>query len=326
MQDAAELARFVDWVRSGDASSKTFPPVGEQMSSGAGSKTFPLVTKRFTDSRSAMQLGEETSASAPSKTHAAMRFSVFFTPWGEALIQRRYQDALISLSNSSNVDKVAIQTNLSADLRFTDNCDKKKLALWATFHPTETTRSRFLSKCFELISRGIRFSVGMVGLKEHFEEILAVRAELPADIYVWINAFKRVENYYSERDEEFLSGIDPNFATNNRYHESFGKACRTGSSVISVDGSGRVKRCHFVDQEIANIYEPDFEEKLVEGVCSNVVCGCHIGYVHMNELGLYELYGDGVLERIPADWQFDAAALSSPIVGGTRKRPIENSF
>lgn len=278
MRDAAELTRFVDWVRSG----------------GAGSKM-----------------------------PALMRFSVFFTPWGEALVQRRYQDALVSLSHSSNVDKVAIQTNLSASLRFTDYCDKEKLALWATFHPTETTRSKFLSKCFELISRGIRFSVGLVGVKEHFEEIAAVRAELPAEIYVWVNAFKRVQNYYSEHDEEFLSGIDPNFATNNRYHESFGKACRTGSTVISVDGSGRVKRCHFIDQEIANIYEPNFVEKLVERVCSNAVCGCHIGYVHMNELGLYEVYGDGVLERIPVDWRFEPVAMSSR---GTRKRPIENPF
>ncbi len=33
--------------------------------------------------------------------------------------------------------------------------------------------------------------------------------------------------------------------------------------------------------------------------CPNQVCDCHIGYVHMRELPLYELFGDGVLERIP---------------------------
>ena len=31
--------------------------------------------------------------------------------------------------------------------------------------------------------------------------------------------------------------------------------------------------------------------------CTNATCGCHIGYVHMNELDLYSVFGDGVLER-----------------------------
>jgi hypothetical protein len=35
-------------------------------------------------------------------------------------------------------------------------------------------------------------------------------------------------------------------------------------------------------------------------LCGNATCGCHIGYVHMDELKLYEVFGEGVLERIPA--------------------------
>src|SRR4026209_1741708 len=60
--------------------------------------------------------------------------SVLFTPWGEALIRRRYQRALVQLSNMTNVRKVAIQTNLSCNLDWVDDCDKERLALWATFH------------------------------------------------------------------------------------------------------------------------------------------------------------------------------------------------
>ena len=36
------------------------------------------------------------------------QIGVLFTPWGEALIRRRYQQALVRLSNLPNVVKVAI--------------------------------------------------------------------------------------------------------------------------------------------------------------------------------------------------------------------------
>ena len=39
--------------------------------------------------------------------------------------------------------------------------------------------------------------------------------------------------------------------------------------------------------------------------CPNETCGCHIGYVHMNDLPLYEVFGDGVLQRIPQRWLGD---------------------
>ena len=43
---------------------------------------------------------------------------VLFTPWGEALVRKGYRDALVELSHLPHVDRVAIQTNLSAPLRF----------------------------------------------------------------------------------------------------------------------------------------------------------------------------------------------------------------
>ncbi|HSE23315.1 MAG TPA: hypothetical protein VLB68_16725 [Pyrinomonadaceae bacterium] len=62
---------------------------------------------------------------------------------------------------------------------------------------------------------------------------------------------------------------------------------------------GSIRRCHFIREEIGNIYLGDLREVLRERPCSNRTCGCHIGYVHMDHLKLYEIYGDGVLERIP---------------------------
>ena len=226
--------------------------------------------------------------------------SVLFTPWGEALIRKRYQRALIRLSNMTNVRKVAIQTNLSCNLDWVDDCDKRRLALWTTFHPTEVSRKRFVAKCHELERRGVRFSVGVVGLKEHTAEIEALRRELPSHIYLWINAYKRSANYYNVDDAQRFSSIDPLFPINNQNHASFGRECRCGESVISVAGDGTIRRCHFIREPIGNIYADGFKSALRATSCTNDTCGCHIGYVHLNHLKLYSIYGDGVLERIPS--------------------------
>ena len=233
------------------------------------------------------------------------QISVLFTPWGEALVRPRYQQAIEKLTKCDTVEKVAIQTNLSCKLDWVENCFKSKLALWATFHPTEISRQKFFAKCMELISHGVRFSVGAVGLKEHFSEIRALRDELPDSVYFWINAYKRESSYYSNEDVQLLSAIDPLFPVNNQYHPSEGKACRAGSSVVSIDGDGNVRRCHFIPDAISNIYESNFADALIESPCSNKVCGCHIGYVHMDELELYDVFAGGVLERIPAKWASD---------------------
>jgi hypothetical protein len=228
---------------------------------------------------------------------------VLFTPWGEALVRKWYQDALAALTHLPHVTRAAIQTNISCKLDWVEECDKTKLALWCTFHPSETTRERFLAKCSEMIARGVRFSVGVVGLKEHFSEIEALRCELPSDVYLWVNAFKREPDYYPSEAIDALTRVDPLFPVNNTYHSSRGESCRAGLSVISVDGDGTVRRCHFIKEPIGNIYAENFDECLRERVCTNDTCGCHIGYVHLDRLKLYETFGSGVLERVPQGYR-----------------------
>jgi MoaA/NifB/PqqE/SkfB family radical SAM enzyme len=232
---------------------------------------------------------------------SGVRIAVFFTPWGEALIRRRYQRAIVELTNLPNVSKVAIQTNLSARLDWAESCDKPRLGLWATYHPGETSRERFLAKCQEAERRGLRLSVGVVGLQEHAAEIEALRRELPPQIYLWINAYKRVPDYYSPAEIARFTAVDPLFPLNNQRHPSLGKPCRAGRSVISVDGDGTMRRCHFIREPIGNIYADGWADALRERACPNESCGCHIGYVHLDELRLGEVFGSGILERIPAE-------------------------
>ena len=232
--------------------------------------------------------------------HPEHELGILFTPWGEGLVRRWYQDALVRLTNLSHVHRVAIQTNLSCRLDWVDACDKTRLALWTTFHPTEVARGRFLAKCLELDRRGVRFSVGVVGLKEHADEIDALRRELPAHVYLWINAYKDRPDYYREDEAQRFTAIDPLFPLNQVRHPSRGRPCRAGHTVIALDGDGTIRRCHFIKEPLGNLYDPNFARALFPRLCTNDTCGCYIGYVHLEDLKLYAVFGDGVLERIPA--------------------------
>lgn len=229
------------------------------------------------------------------------RLSVLFTPWGEALIHRRYQEALVRLTGMSNVDRAAIQTNLSCRPDWAEDCDREKLALWVTFHPSQTTRERFLRKCQELDRRGVRYSVGVVGLREHFGEIEDLRRELPAHVYLWVNAYKRRPNFYTPQEIDTLTSLDPLFPSNLRSHPSRGRECLTGESVITVDGAGDVRRCHFVHRILGNIYRPGWEAVLTPRRCPRPTCDCYLGYAHLPHLRLEDFFGDGLLERVPAE-------------------------
>lgn len=224
---------------------------------------------------------------------------VLFTPWGEALIHPWYQTAIAQLTHCPQVEKVTIQTNLSCRLGWVESCNKTKLGLWTTYHPSEVPQHQFLQQCLDLNQRHVRFSVGIVGLKAHQTEAQALRQALPDSIYVWVNAYKRQANYYTPEEIERFTAIDPLFGINNQVYSSFGRPCHTGQSVVSVDGEGNLRRCHFIPEQIGNLYQPGFEQALRARPCPNATCRCHIGYVHMPELGLDQVYGAGLLERIP---------------------------
>ena len=225
---------------------------------------------------------------------------ILFTPWGEALVHRAYQQALCELSHLRNVRRVAIQTNLSCALNWVSAANRQTLALWCTFHPTQVKLDRFLDQCRALDAHGIRYSVGIVGTRDALPFLEPLRAGLSPKTYVWINAFKRDPGYYTADEIVRLTEFDPLFPTNNQRHPSFGRPCRTGHVVFSVDGSGDIRRCHFVKDVIGNIYQAGFETALCPRLCPAETCGCHIGYVHLEELGLDAVFGEGLLERIPS--------------------------
>jgi MoaA/NifB/PqqE/SkfB family radical SAM enzyme len=226
------------------------------------------------------------------------RLSVLFTPWGEGLVRSWYRRALVELSRQEHVERVAIQTNLSCRTDWLDAADLDTVALWCTYHPGQTPYERFLDKCRALSERGVRFSVGVVGLGEHLEHARRLRAALPERVYLWVNAAEG--HVYTDEEAAAWTEVDPLFPFSRHPHRSGGLPCRTGASVVSVDGDGTVRRCHFVRSVLGNLYDGSYRAALAPRPCPLARCDCHIGYVHLESLPLYDVFAGGVLERIPA--------------------------
>ena len=238
--------------------------------------------------------------------------SILFTPWGEALVRRWYREAVVELSNLPHVRRVAVQTNLSVHPRWLAAADRGTAALWCTYHPGEVSRPAFLDRCRALDELGVRYSVGVVGRREHLAEIEALRRELRPGIYLWVNAEKDEPGHDAAELVAALTRVDPLFPVNLVDHPSRGRACRTGRDVFTVDSAGDVRRCHFVDRVVGNLSDGWRPEGRAGSPCPNATCGCHIGYVHLEHLGLNATFGEGLLERIPAGRPGDQAETARP--------------
>ncbi len=210
---------------------------------------------------------------------------ILFTPYGEALIWPWYRDGLVALSRLAHLKQVTIQTNASGPLDFLADADLTRVSLWISWHPTEIALAPFCERIASLHASGVRLSVGAVAVPAHLELVEALHRRLPADVPMWINAQKPGVRYDDEERARWRR-LDPSFDLDARRHASRGQACLTGEDTISVDGSGTIRRCHFVDEVLGNLYVDDLSALLRPRTCPRARCDCWIGYSNLPALDL----------------------------------------
>ncbi|HEX5443983.1 MAG TPA: STM4011 family radical SAM protein [Pirellulales bacterium] len=230
---------------------------------------------------------------------AMHRWRVLFTPYGEALVRPWYRHAVVALTHHAHLKSVAVQTNLSCSLDWVADCRADRLTFWATYHPTETNRERFLRQVRRLRSLRISVSVGMVGVPGSLEEIRVMRGRLPEDVYLWINAQQPRTRPYTAQEEAAFQAIDPQFLFTARRQPSLGKLCASGEVIFTVDGRGDMRRCHFIDEVIGNIHDCRWEEALRPRRCPRRFCDCFLGKAQLRRDALAGYFGQTVLERLP---------------------------
>jgi MoaA/NifB/PqqE/SkfB family radical SAM enzyme len=247
-------------------------------------------------------IGEQTSH----------QWKVLFTPWGEALVRHWYRNAIIELSKLSHVQSVAIQTNLSCGLDWISACHPERIAFWATFHAGQTQFELFVRKVRKLYERQVRLSVGMVAVPDHMSTIIRMRQELPSDVYLWLNAQQPRSRRYTDEEISQLTEIDPQFPITLRRARSFGEFCPAGETTFTVDGTGSMRRCHFVDEVIGNVYSPDWEMSLRPRPCPNRFCDCFLGKGQLHSKSLQPIFGEQLLERIASSKPVEDPAKVAP--------------
>ncbi len=250
----------------------------------------------------------------------------FITPKAEYLVLPYWRREVGRLLAMPRVRRVTVQTNLSFDVgawldeitslvehassvlpgSTPEACSTKspgcKLALWTTYHPGETELEPLLAKWDLLRRRGVPFSVGVVGTRENIAEVERVRRLLPADVYLWVNAYKREADYYAAEELARILAVDPLFALNNQHYASLGRPCTAGQRAVYLDDEGDLRRCFFVGRVLGNLFRDGWVTLDAPDTCPVKTCHCYVGHMHVVELGLREVYGENLAARIPVGW------------------------
>jgi MoaA/NifB/PqqE/SkfB family radical SAM enzyme len=234
----------------------------------------------------------------------------FITPKAEYLVLPYWRSAVARLLALPQVRRVTVQTNLSFDVAaFLDAVDASRLALWTTYHPSEVPaeeRGRLHAKWRLLRQRGVRFSVGIVGTRENLPHMHDLRHRLPADVYLWVNAYQREPNYYTAEELAAVRRVDPYFDLNNQSFPSRGRPCSAGERAVYLDEAGDLRRCFFVGEVIGNLFADGWRTLAGPQPCPRDSCHCYVGHMHIVELGFRGIYGDDLAVRIPRGWGSDA--------------------
>lgn len=243
------------------------------------------------------------------------RWQLMLTPWGEALVRAWYRHAVAQLTHLPQVDSVCVQTNLSTSPEWIDECRRDRLTLWATYHPTEADRNRFVDYVRRLRRQGVRLSVGMVGVTEFIDEIRRMRRLLPDDVYLWINAQQPRPRPYTIEETAFFASVDPLFSMTSRRLRSRGELCRAGETSFTVDGEGQMRRCHFVDEVIGRFDDETWESAIRARRCPQAYCDCYLGKSQLKADEYESAFGMRVFERIPSTVPAEAASSESAKFG-----------
>jgi len=91
------------------------------------------------------------------------------------------------------------------------------------------------------------------------------------------------------------------------------RTARAGGGLDEVTVVATVRRCHFVRDELGNLYDGSYRAALRPRACPPAVCNCRIGYVHLESLPLYDIFAGGVLERVPSALPGQGTARALPI-------------
>ena len=227
--------------------------------------------------------------------------SIFFIPYGEALIHKYYMQTIAELSCRENIKGVGIQTNNSFSVDMFNSiikeygASKEKLRLWCSFHPSQIDVDSFYRQCEKIIESDIAFSVGAVAISSNLGMITELREKLPSQVYLWLNRADGAVKDYTEEEIAKFTSIDPYFQLEVTRPKSDFLNCSAGKTSVLVNANGKLVPCVYARSSFGNFYT----ERRVSEFCRSGACNCFISYSNRENIELLNRFGEEKRFRMP---------------------------
>ena len=260
--------------------------------------------------------------------------AVFVVPYGEASIHRWYWEGLGRLAGLDGLDRVGLQTNLSfsveeclaifdlysgdanrENIRESDKetcketaektvrgisgAARRKLCIWATFHPEMTDMKTFVEKCHRLADSGVNLCVGAVGAPQNIPLLGRLRERLSPDLYLWINKMDGLGRAYTEEEKRAFLELDP----------FFGLECGSLAADVAmcsdrcfVEADGRIRACNIGRIKEGNWYQSE-QKEIFRPLCGKKRCSCYLAYGGRADFEGRQFFGAYPIFRVPKPYQ-----------------------
>lgn len=282
--------------------------------------------------------------------------AVFVVPYGEASIHRWYWEGLGRLAGLDSLERVGLQTNLSFSVeeclaifdlysgdanrengresdresdketsekivRGISGAARRKLRIWATFHPEMTDIEKFADKCHRLADSGVNLCVGAVGAPQNIPLFGRLRERLSPDLYLWINKMDGLGRAYTEEEKRAFLELDP----------FFGLECGSPAADVAmcsdrcfVEADGRIRACNIGRIKEGNWYQSE-QKEIFRPLCGKKRCSCYLAYGGRADFEGRQFFGAYPIFRVPKPYQAVFLDLDGTLVPEKHRGRLSDS-
>lgn len=282
--------------------------------------------------------------------------AVFVVPYGEASIHRWYWEGLGRLAGLDSLERVGLQTNLSFSVeeclaifdlysgdanrengreidresdketsekivRGISGAARRKLCIWATFHPEMTDVEMFVDKCHRLADSGVNLCVGAVGAPQNIPLLGRLRERLSPDLYLWINKMDGLGRAYTEEEKRAFLELDPFFVLECSSPAADVAMC---SDRCFVEADGRIRACNIGRIKEGNWYQSE-QEEIFRPLCGKKRCSCYLAYGGRVDFEGRQFFGAYPIFRVPKPYQAVFLDLDGTLVPEKHRGRLSDS-
>ncbi len=282
--------------------------------------------------------------------------AVFVVPYGEASIHRWYWEGLGRLAGLDSLERVGLQTNLSFSVeeclaifdlysgdanrengresdresdketsekivRGISGAARRKLRIWATFHPEMTDMETFVEKCHRLADSGVNLCVGAVGAPQNIPLLGRLRERLSPDLYLWINKMDGLGRAYTEEEKRAFLELDPFFGLECGSPAADAAMC---SDRCFVEADGRIRACNIGRIKEGNWYQSE-QKEIFRPLCGKKRCSCYLAYGGRADFEGRQFFGAYPIFRVPKPYQAVFLDLDGTLVPEKHRGRLSDS-